>query len=164
MNLPYYLSHFMKKNPLFDVDLFFSDLWHGIAHMYSPLIQSEYIFVSYVILGNIFFKPRGSWGWEMGKARKNWIFEHQPLIIAEIRSSWHHVIHSSWWPSAWRKPPALPEGRVCMSNFGELCRTQNCLILPAIEWKFWKALYLRSWSVVYNAGDISVVTLAFKDA
>ena len=42
IKLPYYLSHFINKNPLFEVDLFFLDLSHGIA-----LMQDEARFQSF---------------------------------------------------------------------------------------------------------------------
>ena len=34
----------------------------------------------------------------------------------------------------------------------------------SIDWKIWKALYLRGWSVVRHGHDSSDVTLAFEDA
>ena len=76
-------------------------------------------------IGQHCFKPRGCWGWKKRKVRKKWIFGHQPLIIAEIRSydiivmsSTHHGGH----PHGESRLLCLKEEYiwVTLANFAEL--------------------------------------------
>ena len=36
--------------------------------------------------------------------------------------------------------------------------------MKTVDWKIWKALYLRGWLFGCRHGDVTVVTVAFEDA